>query len=106
MARRPRNPGAFSFSGDGDCSGPASELPPLAASLGTAISGVAASIDSRNATRSLRLLASASARLKFALPAFVWNCHAGFANRSSSVGAWPWCRYGAPSASPYSDGTL
>ena len=43
---------------------------------------------------------------EFALPALVWNCHRGSSNSSVNVAAWPWWRYGAPSARPYSDGTL
>jgi len=38
--------------------------------------------------RSSTLLASDSARLKFALPALVWNTHALFVSRSFSDGDW------------------
>src|SRR5207237_288767 len=86
--------------------GQTSKLAPLFGSIGRPISVVAASIESRNALRSSSLPGSARRTLKFALPALVWNRHRRSVNRSASVAAWPWWRYGAPSDSPYSDGTL
>ena len=70
----------------------ASKLPPEPGSVGTANSCVEASIASKNAIRSSSLPACASTTLMFALPAFVWNCHRVFVNRSFSEGDWPACK--------------
>jgi hypothetical protein len=65
----------------------ASKLTPEPGSVGSWISAVVASIESRNATRSLSLPGCVSVRLKFALAALVWKFHRASENSSESVAA-------------------